>query len=47
MGFGTFSTGNRKARQGRNPRTKEIMRIPAQTVVRFKPGKAMRDAVNG
>ena len=47
VGFGTFSTGNRKARQGRNPRTKEIMRIPAQTVVRFKPGKAMRDAVNG
>ena len=47
VGFGTFSVANRKARMGRNPRTKAPMQIPAQKSVKFKPGKAMKDAVNG
>ena len=47
VGFGTFSVANRKARMGRNPRTKAPMQIPAQRSVKFKPGKAMKDAVNG
>lgn len=46
VGFGTFSVANRKARMGRNPRTKAPMQIPAQKSVKFKPGKAMREAVN-
>lgn len=46
VGFGTFSVANRKARMGRNPRTKAPMQIPAQKSVKFKPGKAIRDAVN-
>lgn len=46
VGFGTFSVANRKARMGRNPRTKAPMQIPAQKSVKFKPGKAMKDAVN-
>ena len=47
VGFGTFSVAHRKARMGRNPRTKAPMQIPAQKSVKFKPGKAMKDAVNG
>jgi DNA-binding protein HU-beta len=46
VGFGTFATAQRKASTGRNPRTGEEMSIPASTSVRFKPGKALRDAVN-
>lgn len=46
VGFGTFSVASRKARMGRNPRTKAPMKIPAQKSVKFKPGKAMKDAVN-
>jgi DNA-binding protein HU-beta len=46
VGFGTFATAARKASTGRNPRTGEEMAIPASTSVRFKPGKALRDAVN-
>lgn len=44
-GFGTFSTVNRKARDGRNPQTGSKIRIPATTVPKFKPGKALREAV--
>jgi DNA-binding protein HU-beta len=36
----------RKAREGRNPRTKEVIQIAASKNVRFKPGKDLRDAVN-
>ena len=46
VGFGTFSIADRKARMGRDPQTKKPIRIPASKAVRFKPGKAMKDAVN-
>ncbi len=44
-GFGTFRVVKRKARTGRNPQTGEEIKIPAQKVPRFKPGKALKDAV--
>ncbi|UNK05822.1 HU family DNA-binding protein [Psychrobacter raelei] len=46
VGFGTFSTAKRKARPGRNPKTGEPLQIPAKTVVRFKAGKGLDEAVN-
>ncbi len=46
VGFGTFSTGQRAARTGRNPRDGSEVSIPASTVVKFKAGKALKDAVN-
>ena len=46
VGFGTFATAERKASTGRNPRTGEAMTIAASTTVRFKAGKALKDAVN-
>ena len=39
VGFGTFETRERAAREGRNPRTKETINIPASTVPVFKAGK--------
>lgn len=45
-GFGTFSTRQREARQGRNPRTGESIAIAASNVPAFKAGKTLRDAVN-
>jgi DNA-binding protein HU-beta len=45
-GLGSFSISHRKAREGRNPRTKEKINIPASKNVRFKAGKDLRDAVN-
>ena len=47
VGFGTFSTRRRVAHQGRNPRTGETIQIPASTLPKFKPGKSLKDAVNG
>lgn len=47
VGFGTFDVIERAERMGRNPQTKEDMKIPASTAPRFKPGKALKDAVNG
>jgi DNA-binding protein HU-beta len=47
MGFGTFAVKPRPARTGRNPRTGEELQIAASIVPGFKPGKALRDAVNG
>lgn len=44
-GFGTFSTSERKAGKGRNPRTGEEIAIPASTTVRFKAGKQLKDSV--
>jgi DNA-binding protein HU-beta len=44
-GFGTFSVEERKARTGRNPQTGEKINIPASKVVKFKPGKLLKDAV--
>ena len=46
VGFGTFSVQHRAARTGRNPQTKAPISIPASNTVKFKPGKALRDAVN-
>lgn len=46
VGFGTFTTRNRAARSGRNPRTGATIQIPASTLPVFKPGKALKDAVN-
>jgi DNA-binding protein HU-beta len=47
VGFGTFSVAARKARTGRDPQTKKPIKIPASKAVRFKAGKAMKEAVNG
>jgi DNA-binding protein HU-beta len=46
VGFGTFSVRHRKARMGRNPRTGEEIQIKASKVPGFKPGKALKDAIN-
>ena len=45
VGFGTFSKTRRKARKGRNPQTGETIKIKASNVVKFKAGKALKDAV--
>ena len=45
VGFGTFDVKERGERIGRNPKTKEEIRIPATRVVGFKVGKALKDAV--
>ena len=46
VGFGTFSTSQRKATTGRNPRTGEAIQIPASIQPKFKAGKGLKDAVN-
>ena len=46
IGFGTCETRERAAREGRNPRTKETITIPASTVPVFKAGKEFKDRVN-
>ena len=46
VGFGTFETRERAAREGRNPRTKETISIPASTVPVFKAGKEFKEKVN-
>ena len=46
VGFGTFETSKRAARTGKNPQTGEAIKIPAAVVPKFKPGKALKDAVN-
>ena len=46
VGFGTFSLKAREARAGRNPATGETIEIAASKSVSFKPGKALKDAVN-
>ncbi len=45
-GFGTFSTRDRPARRGRNPRTGESIAIAASRAPAFKAGKTVRDQVN-
>ena len=47
VGFGSFSTGARAARVGRNPSTGAEIQIPAAKTVRFTAGKAFKNAVNG
>ena len=46
VGFGTFSVAKRAAREGRNPRTGEIVKIAARKAVTFKAGVALKEAVN-
>ena len=46
VGFGTFEIRERAAREGRNPRTKEVIQIQATTVPVFKAGKEFKDKVN-
>lgn len=46
VGFGTFETRKRAARKGRNPQTKEEIKIPASIAPAFKPGKALKDLIN-
>jgi DNA-binding protein HU-beta len=47
VGFGTFSVKERSARIGRNPQTGQKISIAASKSPAFKPGKALKDAVNG
>lgn len=47
VGFGTFEVRERAAREGKNPRTGEKLTIVACKVPAFKPGKALKDKVNG
>jgi len=46
VGFGTFKVGKRAARNGRNPRTGETIKIKAAKVPKFSAGKGLKDAVN-
>jgi DNA-binding protein HU-beta len=46
VGFGTFAVGKRTARTGRNPRTGAAIKIKAAKVPKFRPGKALKDALN-
>ncbi len=46
VGFGTFETRKRSARQGRNPKTGEKLAIKASTTPAFSAGKSLKDAVN-
>ena len=45
VGFGTFSKVRRKARTGINPQTGKKIKIKARNAVKFKPGKALKDAI--
>ena len=47
VGFGSFSTSKRSAREGINPQTKKKIQIKAKTVAKFKPGSDLSKAVNG
>jgi DNA-binding protein HU-beta len=47
IGFGSFSTGKRAARVGRNPSTGAEIQIPATKTVKFTAGKGFKDLING
>lgn len=47
MGTGTFSVRERAFRMARNPRTNTLIEVPASKVPVFKPGKALKDRING
>lgn len=44
-GFGTFAVETRKSRKGRNPRTGASITIPAAEVVKFRPGRKLKDTI--
>jgi len=46
VGFGTFAVGKRAPRMGRNPRTGAAIKIKAAKVPKFRPGKALKEALN-
>lgn len=46
VGFGSFGVTKRKARTGRNPKTGAALKIKASKAPRFRPGKALKDALN-
>lgn len=46
IGFGSFEVKERAERIGRNPRTKETIKIPAAKIPQFKAGKAFKDAIS-
>ena len=46
VGFGSFKVSKRKAREGRNPKTGEVIKIAAMDLPRFVAGKAFKEAVN-
>ena len=46
VGFGTFEVSERAAREGRNPKSGEPMKIEASRTPKFKAGKALKDAIN-
>ena len=46
VGFGSFGVTKRKARTGRNPKTGAVLKIKASKAPRFRPGKALKDALN-
>ena len=45
VGFGTFSVSKRKSRKGRNPRTGDVITIPAAKIPKFTAGKSLKDAI--
>ncbi len=47
VGFGTFERRNRQARTGRNPRTMDVLKIPAARVPAFRPGLELKQIVDG
>lgn len=46
VGFGTFGVSKRKAREGRNPKTGEAIKIAARKAPKFSPGKGLKEALN-
>jgi len=46
VGFGTFSLAERKARNGRNPKTGQIITIPAHKIIKFRAGKGLKDQIS-
>ena len=46
VGFGSFAVTKRAARAGRNPRTGAVIKIKSSKVPKFRPGKALKDALN-
>jgi DNA-binding protein HU-beta len=46
VGFGTFYVGKRAARNGRNPRTGQTIKIKSAKIPKFRAGKSLKDAIN-
>jgi integration host factor subunit beta len=46
-GFGSFRVRRRRSRQGRNPKTGDRVAVPAKRIPSFKPGKELKDLING